>query len=229
MRNYLRSIVAPEVATTTEPIGAPQTTDLSARLGNGLAERPVSSRAAVPPASVDLLVEECRRGRASAQQALYERLGGRLFGVCLRYCASREEAEEVLQNTFVKIFTRLHQFTGQGPFEAWARRIAVNTALHAWRQRQAPGLHVSWDDAPPVATTNGDALDQLSMTELLELLGTLPDGCRMVLNLYAVEGYAHAEIAELLGISEGTSKSQLSRARKLLEARLAARHSYQYR
>ncbi|RTQ48843.1 RNA polymerase sigma factor [Hymenobacter gummosus] len=177
----------------------------------------------MPPSSIDELVAACREGRAAAQQQLYERLGRRLFGVCLRYSASREEAEETLQNTFVKIFTRLHQFTGQGPFEAWARRIAVNTALHAWRQRQAPGLHVSWDDAPPVAETNGDALDQLSMAELLELVGTLPEGCRMVLNLYAVEGYAHAEIAEMLGISEGTSKSQLSRARKLLEVRLAAR------
>ncbi|MCC3159632.1 RNA polymerase sigma factor [Hymenobacter sp. 15J16-1T3B] len=181
----------------------------------------------MPPVSIDELVEQCRQGRSSAQQALYERLGGRLFGVCLRYCPNREEAEEVLQNVFVKIFTRIHQFTGQGPFEAWARRIAVNTALHAWRQRQEPGLHVSWDDAPPVAETNGDALDHLSMTELLALVGTLPEGCRMVLNLYAVEGYAHAEIAEMLGISEGTSKSQLSRARKLLEARLTARQRIQ--
>lgn len=184
------------------------------------------TRLAMPPVPIEELVEQCRAGRASAQQALYERLGGRLFGVCLRYCGSREEAEEALQNVFIKIFTRIDQFTGQGPFEAWARRIAVNTALHTWRQRPAPGLHVSWDDAPPVAETNGDALEQLSMAELLELVGTLPEGCRVVLNLYAVEGYSHAEIADSLGISEGTSKSQLSRARKLLEARLAARQRF---
>ena len=170
--------------------------------------------------SIDTLIEGCRRGRPAAQRGLYERLSYQLMGVCLRYCPSREGAEDALQLTFVKIFTRLDQFRNQGPFEAWARRIAVTTSLNLWQQPQQRGPHLDTDEAHDVPAPGGTPFDQLSAEDLIRQINALPPGYRTVLNLYAIEGYSHAEIGELLGISEGTSKSQLSRARRLLEERL---------
>ncbi len=181
-----------------------------------------------PIAPVDAaLLAACRRGESAAQHLLYQKLAYLLMGVCLRYCPNRAEAEDALQNTFVKIFTRLDQYQGQGPFEAWARRIAVTTSLHALEQHRLrhPGPGVDPDAlADNVASAEPSALEQLAADDLLALLATLPPGYRTVLNLYAVEGYSHQEIGKLLGIAEGTSKSQLARARRLLETRLAAHH-----
>ena len=181
-----------------------------------------------PTAPVDeALLAACRRGESAAQHRLYHKLSYLLMGVCLRYCPNRAEAEDALQNTFVKIFTRLDQFRGQGPFEAWARRIAVTTSLHALEQHRlrhpAPSTDLDGEAAEQPSTAPS-ALDNLATTDLLALLATLPPGYRAVLNLYAVEGYSHREIGELLGIAEGTSKSQLARARRLLETRLTAQH-----
>ncbi len=158
-----------------------------------------------------------------------------LLGVCLRYCPNRAETEDALQNTFVKIFTRLDQFRDQGPFEAWARRIAVTTSLHALEQHplRHPGPNGEVLDglAADLPTAEPSALDHLAaaadLLALLALLALLPPGYRTVLNLYAVEGYSHQGIGELLGIAEGSSKSQLARARRLLETRLAAHHHLQ--
>ena len=174
------------------------------------------------------LLAACRRGEAPAQHQLYKLLAYQLLGVCLRYCPSRAEAEDALQNTFVKIFTRLDQYRGDGPFEAWARRVAVHTALHAVEQQRRHAAHqsIGSDDeeaADPTArlpSAEPSALDTLAADDLLRQLAALPPGYRTVLNLYAIEGYSHPEIAQLLGISEGTSKSQLSRARQLLAQRL---------
>ncbi|MBG8555924.1 RNA polymerase sigma factor [Hymenobacter guriensis] len=170
--------------------------------------------------TIDALLEGCRRNQPAAQRALYERLGYQLMGVCLRYCPTREEAEDALQLTFVKLFTRLEQYRGQGPFEAWARRIAVTTALNAYHQHRQRGQQVEAEEALDLAHPDGTPFDQMSAEELVQMIGQLPLGYRTVLNLYAIEGYSHAEISTLLGISEGTSKSQLSRARRLLEERL---------
>jgi RNA polymerase sigma-70 factor (ECF subfamily) len=170
---------------------------------------------------LDDILAGCRRGQPGAQRALYQHLAYPLMGVCLRYCPSRAEAEDALQNAFIKIFTKLDQYTGQGPFEAWARRIAVTTAINAYHQRQQRGPHVEYEEAAEVAHPDGSPLEQLSADDLLRVLHTLPLGYRTVLNLYAVEGYSHAEIGEMLGISEGTSKSQLARARRLLETKLS--------
>jgi len=179
-------------------------------------------------AAVDeALLAACRRGESAAQHRLYKLLAYGLMGVCLRYCPNRAEAEDALQNTFVKIFTRLDQYRGQGPFEAWARRIAVTTSLHALERHKLrhPGPATDLDDlATEVVAPEASALEQLVADDLLALLAMLPPGYRTVLNLYAVEGYSHQEIGELLGIAEGTSKSQLARARRLLETRLAAQH-----
>ncbi|AIZ63617.1 hypothetical protein PK28_07785 [Hymenobacter sp. DG25B] len=170
--------------------------------------------------SINALVEGCRKNQPAAQRALYERLGYQLMGVCMRYCSSRAEAEDALQVTFVKIFTRLEQYRGQGPFEAWARRIAVNTAINSYQQNRQAHVPLDAEEVNELAHPDGTPFDQLSAEDLVRMMHLLPLGYRTVLNLYAIEGYSHAEISELLGISEGTSKSQLSRARRLLEERL---------
>ena len=183
----------------------------------------------MPPSAAPIdeaLLAACRRGESASQHQLYQKLAYLLMGVCLRYCPNRAEAEDALQNTFVKIFTRLDQYRGQGPFEAWARRIAVTTSLHALEQHRLrhPGPDGEALDrlAADLPTAEPSALDHLATADLLALLATLPPGYRTVLNLYAVEGYSHQEIGKLLGIAEGTSKSQLARAKRLLETRLAA-------
>lgn len=173
----------------------------------------------------DALLAACRRGEEAAQFQLYNQLSYSLMGVCLRYCSSRAEAEDALQNTFVKLFTRLDQYRGDGPFEAWARRVAVHTALHAVAQHRlrhpiGTGADELDDYAADLPSLEPSALDTLAADDLLRHLAALPTGYRTVLNLYAIEGYSHPEIAQLLGISEGTSKSQLARARQLLAQRL---------
>lgn len=173
----------------------------------------------------EALLAACRRGEEAAQYQLYQVLSHQLMGVCLRYCPNRAEAEDALQNTFLKLFTRLDQYRADGPFEAWARRVAVRTSLHALEQHRLrhPGGYgpADLDDlAPDLPSAEPSALDKLAAADLLHHLAALPPGYRAVLNLYAIEGYSHAEIAQLLGIAEGTSKSQLARARQLLAHRL---------
>ncbi len=186
--------------------------------------------AVTTPAVSEALLAACRRGEEAAQFRLYNLLAYQLMGVCLRYCPSRAEAEDALQNTFVKLFTRLDQYRGDGPFEAWARRVAVHTSLHAVEQHRlrhptSTGAADLDDHAPDLPSDDPSALETMAADDLLRCLAALPPGYRTVLNLYAIEGYSHPEIAELLGISEGTSKSQLSRARQLLAQRLRL-HNY---
>jgi RNA polymerase sigma factor (sigma-70 family) len=190
----------------------------------------------MPVATVisEVLLAACRRGEEAAQFQLYNTLSYGLMGVCLRYCPSRAEAEDALQNTFIKIFTRLDQYRGDGPFEAWARRVAVHTALHAVEQHRlrhptSTGADELDDYIACLPSPEPSALDRLAADDLLGYLAALPPGYRTVLNLYAVEGYSHQEIGQLLGISEGTSKSQLARARQLLAHRLRlANHNKLY-
>ncbi len=169
-----------------------------------------------PPADLADLLARCGRREPVAQRQLYARYAGRLLGVARRYAHTVAEAEDVLQDAFVKAFTRLAEFRGEGSFEGWLRRIVVTTALNHWQSGQHRRQQLALDDAPEPYAADADALDRLSVAEVLALMERLPDGCRLVLNLYAVEGYSHAEIAELLGIQESTSKAQLSKARKQL-------------
>lgn len=172
----------------------------------------------VMPLSTELddLLARCGRHEPAAQRALYARYAGRMLGVARRYVRSVAEAEDILQDAFVKVFTRLADFRGEGSFEGWVRRIVVTTALNHWQSGQHRRQQVLLDDAPEPFAPDADAFDRLGVAEVLALMEKLPDGCRLVLNLYAVDGYSHGEIAELLGIQESTSKAQLSKARKLL-------------
>ena len=169
--------------------------------------------------SLEELLKDCRRGKSRAQQELYERVAPKMLGVCIRYIHDRDEAEHVMIGGMVKVFEKLNQFNEEGSFEGWIRRIMVNESLMYIRKNKAMSLEVEMD----LADTEPDyqALEnQLEAADLLKLIAELPVGYGTVFNLYAIEGYNHKEIAETLGINENTSKSQLSRARKLLQTKL---------
>ncbi|TGE21752.1 RNA polymerase sigma factor [Hymenobacter aquaticus] len=163
-----------------------------------------------------LLLARCHRGEPAAQRALYTLYASKMLGVARRYARSVPEAEDILQDAFVKVFTRLAEFRGEGSFEGWVRRIVVTTAINHWQSGRLQRQKVLLEDVEEPSAPEADALDRLTVTEVLALIDRLPDGCRLVLLLYAVDGYSHAEISELLGIQESTSKAQLSKARKHL-------------
>ena len=166
------------------------------------------------------LLDGCRKGKSSAQRKMYDRLAPKMLGVCMRYIKDREEAEHVMIGGIVKVFDKLDQFKGDGSFEGWVRRIIVNDCLMYIRKNRNMSLQTDIEDS--VNEPNLMVMEQnLDIEDLLKIIRELPVGYRTVFNLYAIEGYNHAEIAEQLDISENTSKSQLSRARRWLQNRLA--------
>ena len=171
--------------------------------------------------SESAIVEGCRNGKPWAQKALYERVGGRMLAVCFRYIQDRDEAEHVMIGGMVKVFEKIAQYSGEGHFEGWIRKIMVNESLMYIRKHKNMSVEVDIDTTrgPEV---NVEDYDHLHTEDLMEMIQRLPIGYRTVFNLYAIEGYNHAEIAEQLGISENTSKSQLSRARRLLQQQLSS-------
>lgn len=164
------------------------------------------------------LVEGCKKGNPSDQRALYQQYHRLLFGICMRYTDSRDDALDLLQEGFIRIFRHVEGFRSEGSFEGWMRRIMVRTCIEYCR-RKSRFLRVDLDEARDVKL-EADAWSELNREEILSLIRQMPAGYRMVFNLYAVEGYNHHEIGEMLGISEGTSKSQLSRAKRFLQQRL---------
>lgn len=161
------------------------------------------------------LIESCKSNDREAQYRLYNLLSGKMFAVCLRYAKHREAAEDLLQEGFVKVFTHIDKFRGEGSFEGWVRRIIVNTAVEHYRRstKMYPMVNVEDinRDIPWV-----DTGENLELEDLMNMINKLSQGYKTIFNLYVVEGYSHKEIAEMLEISEGTSKSQLARARYLL-------------
>ena len=150
------------------------------------------------------------------QHELYKRFAPKMYGVCLRYASNAEEAEDILQEGFIKVFNKMGSFRREGSFEGWIRRIFVNTAIEQFRKK----VYLQ-----PISETEEDTLegkylsvlDRLSEKDIIQLVQQLSPGYRTVFNMYVVEGYTHKQIAEMLGISEGTSKSQLSRAKLILQ------------
>lgn len=161
------------------------------------------------------LIEACRQNDRRAQKTLYDRYSPVMYGVCRRYVKSPEDAEDVLVEAFYKVLTNLHQYKGSGSFEGWIRRIVVNEALMFLRKRHnfRMTVEVSEADQP----TPNKVVQRLAAEDILGLLGQLPTGYRTVFNLYVLEGYKHREIAEILGISINTSKSQLILAKKKMQ------------
>lgn len=169
--------------------------------------------------AIDDLLAGCRQGERKAQEMLYHRLASNMYSVCLRYATSDFEAEDMLQSGFVKVFQSINQFRGEGSLEGWIRRIIVNTAIEIYRRNARKHQTVSIDHVFDQEQQTFD-MERLEVGDLMKLIQQLPDGYRMVFNMYAIEGYSHKEIADALDITEGASKSQLSRARAWLKNKL---------
>ncbi|MEC3875599.1 RNA polymerase sigma factor [Chryseobacterium salviniae] len=160
------------------------------------------------------LLLQCQRKDRNAQRKVYEKMAGKLYSVCRRYLKNDEDIEEALADTFYKIFTKIDQLQNPDIFEAWARKITVNECLQ--KLRATKYLHISLEENHPVGSeVSGEHVS--FEKDILHLLNFLPEGCRAIFNLFAIEGYPHKEIAVMLSISEGTSKSQLNFARKKLQ------------
>lgn len=165
------------------------------------------------------LIKGCVKGDRAAQKALYERYCRKMMVACQRYAKSTQEAEDALQEGFLKVFASLKSFRGDARLDTWITRIMINTALNAQRQKLylLPMVDITEMNLPEDEEIS---LAAFNLSELIAMIQSLPDGCRLVFNLFAIEGYNHKEIAGMLGISEGTSKSQYSRAKSLLKVKL---------
>jgi RNA polymerase sigma factor (sigma-70 family) len=168
---------------------------------------------------IDQLVLLCKRHDQRAQRALYDLFKARLMGVCRRYASSREEAQDILQEVFIKVFTKIDQLETVETLEGWLIRIAINTSVNHYRLSKRN----LFSDIKDVDIDNGDyetMLSKVSDEFLIQLINALPDGSRIVFNLFVVEGYSHAEIAGMLNVTESTSRSQLVYAKKILKEKL---------
>jgi RNA polymerase sigma-70 factor (ECF subfamily) len=169
------------------------------------------------------LIAGCLRGDSAIQRQLYDQFAPQMYALCLRYARSSEEAQDILQMGFIKVFRKLDTYHGEGKLVFWIRRIMVNTALNQLRDNlRMDSLNEDYDTPAELQTAN-EALPNLGLEELHAMIQQLPAGYRAVFNLHAIEGYAHHEIAELLDISIGTSKSQFARARRILQQWIADR------
>ncbi len=171
------------------------------------------------------LLEACRKGDRKAQRDLYEKYSGLMFSVCRRYINEPEAAEDVLVCGFMKVFSKIDQFKNEGSFEGWVRRIMVNESLSFIRKNKSLYMQVEIDQAER-EPDYGQLQNHLETEDLMKMISRLPTGYKTVFNLYAIEGFSHKEIAEQLGISENTSKSQLSRARAHLQTLLIEAENY---
>ena len=166
------------------------------------------------------MIKRCQAGEGKAMKYLYEHYADKMLGVCCRYVNDRDTARDLLHDGFVTVFTKISDFRGDGVFEGWLRRIFANTALGFLRKNANLNDSRQVDDLSDLRETDASVLEQMSAQELLGQIRQMPDGYRTVLNLYAVEGYSHKEIAELLNISENTSRSQYARAKNYLQKSL---------
>lgn len=163
------------------------------------------------------LLNGCIENDAKTQKELYGRYCGAMMGICVRYAGTVHEAEDLLQEAFIKIFRKIHTYQGKGHLAGWIKRVVVNTCLQYYRDNKNLRMYVEMDEEVLKEEASFDVLAKMSADDLIRKIQKLPDGFRVVFNLYAIEGYSHAEISDQLNISVGTSKSQLSRARAYLK------------
>jgi RNA polymerase sigma factor (sigma-70 family) len=167
------------------------------------------------------LIKACIREDAASQKAVFDLYSGRMLTVCLRYARSSADAEDILQDAFIKVFDKMHQFKFEGSFEGWIRRIVVNTALKKYSlrryEKEVVGYEIKDKDESSIEAS---AYSDLTAKELMDLINALPSGYKLIFNLYVIEGYQHDEIAEMLGIQPGTSRSQLVKARNMLQKQI---------
>lgn len=173
--------------------------------------------------SLEELAAACKDGKRDAQKRLFDTLAPKMMAVCLRYMGNREDAEDVLQEGFVTLFTKLDSYNGSGSFEGWARKVFVNTALMHLRKNDVLGVSDDIEEARSLFTEEATPLQKMGYKELMDLISSLPPDARTVFNMYVVEGYSHKEIAATLGCTEATSRSKLQRARLQLQEMISKR------
>lgn len=166
------------------------------------------------------LIDSCKRGDRASQKVLYDSLAPKMFSICIRYIGDRTAAQDVLQDGFVTLFSKLDSFKGEGSFEGWARKIFVTTALMELRKKDALKMSEELEVVRGVKAETVGQLENISYRELMSLVTSLPPGFRTVFNLYAIEGYSHKEISQMLEITETTSRTQLRRARLWLQDKI---------
>ncbi len=169
--------------------------------------------------SLDQLIKNCKRNNAKAQEELYKRYASTLFSICLKYSPNYADAEDTLQDSFMVIFDKVSQYKGKGSFEGWLKRVTINTALQRYRKHTV--LDIINEEKIQDVNVEVDQ-ENISLDFLLGIIQELPDRYRLVFNLYVLDGYSHREIATMLDISEGTSKSNLARARVILKDKIEA-------
>ena len=165
----------------------------------------------------EVMLHGCLNNVASAQEALYNRFSPRMLGVCYRFARNREDAEDMLQEGFIKVFSQMHQFRNQGALEGWIRRIVVHTCINVLKKNKKFADSVDLIHANSIHLNENNIHSILQAKQVVESIRLLPMGYRTVLNLYAIEGFSHKEIAAILDIEESTSRSQYTRAKAMLE------------
>lgn len=166
------------------------------------------------------LIAGCIAGDRKMQEELYNRFASKMYAVCLRYANNSDDAQDLLQEGFIKVYKNLHRFRAEGSFEGWIRRVFINSSIEHYRKKQAKLTTVSDKEENTIEDSDISALDSLAERDIINLIQDLSPGYRTVFNLYVIEGYSHREIGELLNISEGTSKSQLARAKSILQKKV---------
>lgn len=169
--------------------------------------------------SLDQIILDCQNNKISAQEQLYRLMSAKLFSVCLKYSRNYEDAQDNLQDGFLLIFSKISQYQFKGSFEGWAKRVMINNVLQRYRTQGI--FEIVTENMPEEADVEIEAED-VSMDFLLGLIQQLPDRYRMVFNLYVIDGFSHKEIAEMMNITDGTSKSNLARARMILKEKIEA-------
>lgn len=170
--------------------------------------------------TLEEIIKGCQENKAKFQKLLYELMSPKMLGVCMRYAKDDFDAEDILQNAFIKIFGKIDLYRGEGSFEGWVRKIVVNTGIEYYRKNLRSLNIVNIDGLKEDAAVTAFDMSKINAKDLMTLIQRLSAGYRLVFNMYAIEGYSHKEIAEELGITEGASKSQLSRARSILRQQI---------
>lgn len=168
----------------------------------------------------DAFIKKLKNDDSKTQKLFYERLAPKMYGICLRFALVVDDADDILQDGFIRVFRHIKDFRGDGSLEGWVRRTIVNTAINYYKKKIKQGIKTDIEMVAGKIFERNDIIEKMSSDELLVIINELPPGYRMVFNLNVIEGYTHKEIGELLDISENTSKSQLSRARASLQKRI---------
>lgn len=170
------------------------------------------------------LIKECVKGNAKAQRFLFDKFAPKMLTVCIRYAKNKSDAEDVLQDAFIKVFNKINEFKKEGSLEGWIRRIMVNTSLDQIRKNIKFSNDTDLEAVSYKLENNDFTFENLVSEDLLKLINSMPNGYRVVFNMFAIEGYSHQEIASTLGVTENTSKSQYLRARNFLKKELEKIH-----